>query len=266
MNPTLSAYVPVAHRALLWQLVKREVQAKYRGSVLGMAWTVLTPLLMLAVYTFVFREVFKARWGSGDGGGVEFAIFSFAGLVAYTWFADVVARAPRLVLEQPNLVKRVVFPLPLLAWVAVGSGALSLLVNSAVLLVAAVAAGYAHLTAVWLPLVWLPLLPLMLGLAWFLSALGVYLRDVGQVIGLVLSLLMFLSPIFYPASALPAAMQPWLLFNPLTLILEQTRAVLLLGAMPDLAALGLHFVVALLVAAAGAAWFQATRKGFADVL
>lgn len=261
-----SPYLPLSHRALIWQLIKREVQAKYRGSVLGLAWTFLTPLLMLAVYTFVFREIFKARWGTGEGGGVEFAIFAFAGLVALSWFNDVIGRAPRLVLEQPNLVKRVVFPLPVLAWVAVGSGAVTLLVNAFVLLLASTLAGYAHLTALWLPLVWLPLLPLLLGLTWFLSALGVYLRDIGQVIGLALTLLMFLSPVFYPASALPEKLQPWLFLNPLTLIMEQTRAVLLLGQTPDFAALALHFIVALLIAALGAAWFQATRKGFADVL
>lgn len=261
-----SSYLPLQHRALIWQLVKREVQAKYRGSVLGLAWTFLTPLLMLAVYTFVFREIFKARWGTGEGGGVEFAIYAFAGLVALSWFSEVIGRAPRLVLEQPNLVKRVVFPLPLLAWVAVGSGTVTLLVNAFVLLLASTLAGYAHLTAVWLPLVWLPLLPLMLGLTWFLAALGVYVRDVGQVIGLLLTLLMFLSPVFYPASALPAKMQPWLFLNPLTLIMEQTRAVLLLGQTPDFAALALHLCAALVVAALGAAWFQLTRKGFADVL
>lgn len=266
MNSSLSAFLPISHRALVWQLVKREVQAKYRGSVLGLTWTFLTPLLMLAVYTFVFREIFKARWGSGEGGGVEFAIYAFAGLVALSWFSEVIGRAPRLVLEQPNLVKRVVFPLPLLAWVAVGSGTLTLLINAFVLLVASVAAGYAHLTAVWLPLVWLPLLPLMLGLTWFLSALGVYLRDVGQVIGLMLTLLMFLSPVFYPASALPAKMQPWLFLNPLTLIMEQTRAVLLLGQMPDFSALLISFLAGTVVAVLGAIWFQTTRKGFADVL
>ena len=262
----LAAYLPFSQRALVWQLIQREVQARYRGSVLGVAWSFLTPLLMLAVYTFVFREVFKARWGQGDGGGFEFALFAFAGLVVMGWFAEVVGRAPRLVLEQPNLVKRVVFPLPLLAWVAVLGGGFTLLINASVLLLAAWVAGYAHITALWLPLVWLPLVPLMLGITWFLSALGVYVRDVGQVIGLLLNLLMFLSPVFYPASALPAQWQPWLRLNPLTLIMEQTREVLLLGHAPDLPALLLHLLVALVIAALGAAWFAATRKGFADVL
>lgn len=253
-------------RSLVWQFVKRDVQSRYRGSWLGLGWSFLTPLAMLAVYTFVFREVFQSRWGQGDGGGVDFALRMYAGLVVFNFFAECVGRAPRLIVDQPNLVKKVVFPLELLAWVSSLAGVFHLAVNAAVLLLVALLAGYGHVSMLVLPLVWLPLLPLVLGISWFLAALGVYLRDIGQVIGLVISLLMFMSPIFYPVSAMPERWRFWLHLNPLTLIIEDTRLVLLDGALPALLPLFLHFALALLVAFLGAAWFRATRKGFADVL
>ncbi len=253
-------------RSLVWQFVKRDVQSRYRGSWLGLGWSFLTPLAMLAVYTFVFREVFQSRWGQGNGGGVDFALRMYAGLVVFNFFAECIGRAPRLIVDQPNLVKKVVFPLELLAWVSSLAGVFHLLVNAAVLLIVALITGYGHLSMLMLPLVWLPLLPLVLGMSWFLAALGVYLRDIGQVIGLAISLLMFMSPIFYPVSAMPERWRFWLHLNPLTLIIEDTRLVLLDGVLPALGPLALHFAAALLVAFLGAAWFRATRKGFADVL
>lgn len=254
------------HRSLVWQLVKRDVLSRYRGSWMGLSWSFLTPLLMLAVYTFVFREVFQARWGEAGGDGLDFALRMYAGLVVFNFFAECVTRSPRLIVDQPNLVKKVVFPLHLLAWVSTGSGLFHLAVNTVVLLLAAVAAGYGHPTMLLLPLVWLPLLPLILGLTWFLAALGVYLRDIGQVTGLVVSLMMFMSPIFYPVSALPERWRFWLHLNPLTLIIENTRHVVLDGTLPQALPLLAYLAVALVVAMCGAAWFHATRKGFADVI
>lgn len=254
------------HRSLVWQFVKRDIQARYRGSSLGMAWSFITPLLMLAVYTFVFREVFKARWGSGEGGGLEFALYVYAGLVVFNFFAEIANRAPRLIVDQPNLVKKVVFPLDLLAWVALLAASFHLLVSSAVLLLAALWAGYASWSMLWLPLVWLPLFPLLLGLSWFLAGLGVYLRDIGQLLNLLISLLMFLTPIFYPVSALPERWRPWLALNPLVPLIEDTRRVLLQGEWPDFHRLTLMLAFSLLVAVLGRLWFRITRRGFADVL
>jgi lipopolysaccharide transport system permease protein len=256
----------IRQRSLIWQFVKRDVQSRYRGSWLGLGWSFLTPLLMLAVYTFVFREVFQSRWGQGNGGGVDFALRMYAGLVVFNFFAECVARAPRLIVDQPNLVKKVVFPLELLAWVSTFSGLFHLAVNAFVLLLAALVAGYGQPTMLLLPLVWLPLLPLVLGCSWFLASLGVYIRDIGQVIGLAISLLMFMSPIFYPVSAMPERWRFWLHLNPLTLIIENTRLVLLDGGVPNMLLLSTYFLVALLIAVLGGWWFQATRKGFADVL
>lgn len=260
-------FLPLNQRTLIWQFTRRDVLARYRGSLLGFGWSFLTPLLMLAVYTFVFRVVFKARWTGGAESDFEFALQVYAGLIVFTLFAEVVNRAPRLVLEQPNLVQKVMFPLEVLPWVAVLAGLFHLALNLAALLAAAaIARGGLPLSVLALPLVLAPFVPLLLGLGWFLASFGVFVRDVGQVTTLGVSLLMFLSPVFYPVSSLPESWRPWLAANPLTPVIEQLRHVVLDGLWPDWPQLALHLAIASVVAWAGARWFAATRKGFADVI
>lgn len=265
--PNHAYFLPLRQRTLIWQFARRDVLARYRGSLLGLGWSFLTPLLMLAVYTFVFRVVFKARWADGAGGDFEFALQVYAGLIVFTLFAEVVNRAPRLVLEQPNLVKKVVFPLEILPWVAVLAGLFHVALNLVVLLAAAaIARGGLPLSTLALPLVLAPFVPLLLGLAWFLASFGVFVRDVGQIASLAVSLLMFLSPVFYPVSALPERWQPWLQANPLTPVIEQLRRVALDGLWPDWMQLALNLAIGCVFAWAGARWFAATRRGFADVI
>ncbi len=256
------------HRHLIWQLTRREVIGRYRGSFLGLFWSFFNPLLMLAIYTFVFSVVFQARWGGGaQTGRMEFALILFAGLIVFNLFAEIVSRAPGLIVGHPDYVKKVVFPLQILPVVAAGSALFHALVSLAVLLLAYL---LFHFSLPWtvllLPLVLLPLLILTVGLAWFLASLGVFLRDVAQAIGLLTTALLFLSPIFFPAAALPEAIRPYLFLNPLALIIEQTREVLIWGRMPDWGGLALYALVSFGVAGAGLLWFEKTRKGFADVL
>ena len=241
---------------------------RYRGSLLGLAWSFLTPLLMLGVYSFVFVGVFQAKWpGAGQGGGTEFVLQLFAGLLVFNFFAEVANRAPNLIVEQPNLVKKVIFPVELLSWVTVLSGLFHLTISVATLLVALlVFRGGLPITALALPLVLLSFLPFLLGLSWFLSAAGVFVRDVGQMMAMVVSLSMFMSPIFYSISSLGERAQFWMHLNPLTLIIGQVRTVLLQGQWPAWGALGLYALLATLFAVAGGMFFQLTRKGFADVL
>lgn len=255
------------HHDLLRHLAWREITGRYRGSWLGLAWTVLTPLSMLAVYTFVFGVVFVPRLGTGSANSpFDFALSLFAGLIVFNFFAEVINRAPGLIVAHPNYVKKVVFPLYLLPLAAVGAAVFHAAVSS--LLLCAVLALLGRLSPwAWaLPLAWLPYVLLVQGLAWGLAALGVYLRDIGQIVGMATTALLFLSPVFYPLAALPPALQLWVYLNPLTLPIEATRALLMGGQMPGAGTLLGYTAIACLTASAGALWFAKTEKGFADVL
>lgn len=248
-------------------LIKREVVGRYRGSMLGLFWSFLNPVFMLVVYTFVFSVVFKARWNAGSDSKTEFALVLFAGLLVFNLFAECVNRAPALILSNSNYVKKVVFPLEILPGVAMGAAFFHTLVSLIVWMVFyLVFFGLPNLTALLFPIVLLPLLFFTMGVSWFLASLGVYLRDAGQFIGIITTALLFLSPIFYPITALPEAYQPYLLLNPLTLVIEQARGVLIWGQQPDGVLYGGYLVASVLIAWLGFAWFQKTRKGFADVL
>jgi lipopolysaccharide transport system permease protein len=255
------------NRNLIITMVKREVVGRYRGSFIGIAWSFFNPLLILAVYTFVFSVVFKARWGGGSGSKTEFALVLFAGLIVFNLFAECINRAPSLILANVNYVKKVVFPLEILPWVALGSAMFHAVISLGVWLTAyALFFGLPHVTALLLPLVFLPLALLIMGLSWILVSLGVYLRDVSQIVAILTTVLMFLSPIFYPITALPEAFRSFLLLNPLTPAIEQTRNVLFWGKIPGVTMLGVYFLSTACIAFIGFAWFQKTRKGFADVL
>jgi lipopolysaccharide transport system permease protein len=254
-------------RSLVWEMTKRDVIGRYRGSAMGILWSFLNPILMLTVYTFVFNVVFRARWGTEDTSKVEFAIILFVGLIIHALFAECVNRAPGLVLGNVNYVKKVVFPLEILPWVSMGSALFHLLISVLVLLAAfALTHFYLNWTAVFLPLLLLPLVLLTMGVTWFVASVGVFLRDVGQTTGIVTMVMLFLSPVFFPVSALPAGYQVLLHVNPLTFMIEQARDVLVWGRLPDWQGLAVYFLASLLVAWLGLVWFQKTRRGFADVL
>lgn len=258
---------PWRNRSLLMQMVIREILGRYRGSLFGLVWSLFNPLLMLAVYTFVFSVVFKARWQMEMEGETEFAIVLFAGMIVFGLFSECLNRAPNLILENPNFVKKVVFPLEIFPWVSVGAAFFHVLISLVVLLLFMLLAGNPwHATIILLPLVVLPVIFLALGLGWLLGSLGVYLRDVGQTIGLATTALMFLSPVFYPLSALPEELRPYLALNPLAFVIESARDVLIWGRVPDLPRSVTHTVFSMLVAWGGFFWFQKTRRGFADVL
>lgn len=258
------------NRDLIRQMTWREVLGRYRGSLFGLAWSFFNPVLMLVVYTFVFSGVFKARWvveGDVQASHAQFALVLFVGLILNGLFAEILNRAPSLVLGNVNYVKKVVFPLEILPVIAAGAAVFHGLVSTGVLVAAILLVnGSLPWTAVFAPLVMVPLVVLALGFAWFLASLGVYLRDVGQTIGILTTVLMFLAPVFYPTAALPEFIRPWLLLNPLTLVIEQARDVLIWGRLPSWRGLLIYSGVAVSCAWFGYVWFQRTRKGFADVL
>jgi len=253
---------------LVKELTLREIYTKYKGSMLGIFWAILTPIAMLLVFTFVFGGIFKAKWpGIEVTGRVDFAINLYIGLSIFWFFADILSRAPGLIISTPNFVKKVIFPLEILPVVSLLSGVFHLLINFSLIFIALLLTkGSISLYVFVLPVVLIITFPLLLGASLFLSSLGVYARDISAVIGVVINMLMFLSPVFYPLSAIPKNFQ-WLFeFNPTTLIIESSRAILIHNTLPDWHKLAVYFIVSSLILILGYKVFNATRKGFADVI
>jgi lipopolysaccharide transport system permease protein len=257
----------LAHRKLIISLTQRDITARYKGSMLGIAWLIVQPLATLLVYTFVFSVVFKARWAGGNDSRSEFALILFAGLLVFNFFAESITRAPSLVVSNPSYVKKVVFPLEILAFVNMSTALFYAIVSLLILVVFYVCLlGMPPITVLALPLVLIPLAMLMLGMSWLLSSLGVFVRDITHVMGLAVTLLLFLSPVFYPISALPPLFQQLMHLNPLSFVIEQSRNVLIWGRLPHATGLCVYWLSCGALMWLGFAWFQKTRKGFADVL
>lgn len=264
--PALAASI-WTHRHLIVQMTKREIAVRYRGSAIGLAWSVIHPVLMLAVYTFVFSMVFKSRWGSMSESKSEFALTLFAGLILFNLFSDCINKAPAIVPGNINYVKKIIFPLEILPVVSLTTALFQWLVALAVWLVFYIALfGIPPLTVLMLPLVIVPLVLSTLGCSWILASFGVYLRDTVHIVGFLTSVLLFLSPVFYPLSAIPQPYQPLMMLNPLTITIEQARSVMLLSQSPNWLVWGVFLLFSLIIAWLGFALFQKTRRGFADIL
>jgi lipopolysaccharide transport system permease protein len=257
--------LPFDNANLIYQLTKREVVGRYKGSALGLLWSFIIPLVMLGVYTFVFGMVFKARWGVD--GGPNFSVLLFTGLIFHAFLAECLTSSPGVILSKPNFVKKVVFPLEILPIVSVLTALFHFLVSLFILFFAVlITEGSIPLTWLALPAVFLPLFFLGVSVSWLLASLGVYLRDIGQMTGVLATLLMFLCPIFYPLSAIPEAYQPYILLNPLSFIVENARNILVFGEWPNFSGLAIYGLVTSMLSFLSFIWFSKTRKGFADVL
>ena len=255
------------NKSLTWELSKREVLGRYRGASFGLAWSVISPFLMLGVYAFAFGTVMKSRWPHQAGGDHPYAVILFVGLIVHGFFAECLTRAPTLVVGNPNFVKRVVFPLDVLPWPMMFSALFHALINAFVLAVLMlVLEHHLHPTLLLLPLIFIPLLLITMGLSWFLASVGVYFRDISQVMPVVVTAMLFLSSAIIPVSILPPHLQTLFYLNPLTFFIDEARVVVLMGGWPNWGALALATAGGLLVAWLGHAWFMATQRGFADVI
>jgi len=257
-------------RANLWflfrQLVLRELSARYRATTLGLLWVILQPLLMLAIYTLVFSGIFKVRWG-GEQSSAGFALVLFAGLIVFNFFADVFVSSPTAVSSQPNYVKKVVFPVALLGAVRVASAAVPAIAGLALLFCAQwIASDPPSPWFLLSPLVLVSMVPMLLGISWLMSGFGVYLHDITQVAGVLVSMLLFLSPIFFPATAMPAEVRFLVDFNPLVAPMEQLRALTVYGHAADFGSLAVYFALSCVFAAAAYRLFVRLSHGFSDVL
>ncbi len=255
------------NRQLIFQMTKRDILSQYRGSIFGLAWSFFIPLILLGIYSFVFSTVFKARWDTGGNSKTEFALVLFVGMIVHGFFTENLNRAPALILNNVSYVKKVIFPVEILPWISMGvitfQTLISLLVWSLFYLVVNLELNW---TLVFVPVVLFPLMLMAIGMSWFLSSLGVYFRDIGQLTGTITTILLFMSPIFYPASMLPESFQTLIYINPLTFFIEQLRDVLMWGKLPDWHGLIISYVAGVAVAWIGFYGFQKARRGFADVL
>lgn len=253
---------------LLFSLAGRDFKLKYRESILGAVWSVLVPLVMLGLYTAIFSTIFSARWGGEPVvNKVDYAVILFIGLIVYGIFADTIARAPTVITTNPGFVKKVVFPLEVLPGVVI----LSALYNAAMECVALLmflcfsSFGF-HWEALLFPIVLIPFLTMVYGLALIFSSLGVFIRDFGQFAGLVARVMMYILPVLYPAKIFPEPWRSAMEGNPLAVFVEQMRALVLHGKLPEWSQLGVASVWSLVILAIGSFWFQKTRRAFADVI
>ncbi|WED42827.1 ABC transporter permease [Legionella cardiaca] len=254
------------HRDLTYQLIKRDILNKYRGSFMGLLWVILSPLLMLGLYTFTFGIILRARW-PGVTDSLMYALLVYVGLSIFNFFSECLNRAPNLIVSNPNLVKKIIFPLEIYPWVIIGSAGFFAIINSLILcFFCFLKLGTIHFGILLLPLLYLPLIFLTLGLCWFLCSAGVYFRDISHMMGFILQIIMYLSPIFYSTLNLPPALQKFLFISPLTYIIEQARGIIIFGNAFNWSSFIVYCCIGLGFAVLGFVWFQKTRDGFADVL
>lgn len=248
-------------------LAKREIASRYKGSLLGYLWAVITPLLLLLVYTFVFGSVFKSRWVGFDTTSGDFAIVLFIGMLTYNIFSDCVSRSPWLITGNANFVKKVIFPVAILPVINVITSVFNFCMGFVPwIILNSYFHGLPPATIVLLPIYILPVILIGLGGSWLISALGVYFRDVGQFIGVVVMLLMFCSPVFYSVTAVPEKFRVFFNLNPIASTIEMVRQVCIFGTIPALSDFINTILFSLIVAIFGYLFFMKSKKGFADVL
>jgi lipopolysaccharide transport system permease protein len=256
------------YRNLIWLMARRELQAGYKGSIFGFGWTVLQPLLMLCVYTFVFSVIFKGRWGiASDGSQTSFALVLFLGLITFRLFSEMIGSASQLVSHNSVYVKKVQFPLEILPIVRLLNILVDTFISLAVLMVGVILFGQKiHMTALLLPVVWIPMLLLSLGAGYALAALGVFIRDIHKIAGILTTLLFFASAIFYPIESVPEPYRILFRINPLALFVEFSRKLVFWGDMPDWTLYGIWLILAAGLFTAGTFLFVRSKRAFADVL
>lgn len=263
LNPIRIANNIIRHRYLIGQLVKRDVLLRYRGAMFGIAWMFLNPLLMLAIFAVIFGQVFQARWQ--QQAGIPYWLLLYIGLIIFNLFAEPVGRAPATVRGHPSYVKKIVFPVEILPLVPLCAGLIHAIFNGLILTVALAWTGHLSPSLILLPILVTPVLLLGVGLAWFLAAWGVFIKDMSQIIPLFIQMLLFMSPVLYPASAAPQTLQPLYDVNPLGVVIEAARAAVA-GLPICWSAWGLSLASGLAVALLGLAFFNHARDEFADAL
>lgn len=253
------------HRSIIKSYVKRDFTGRYKGSIFGSLWTVINPLVILGIYTFVFSGIFRIKFGS-EGGLLNFAIYTFCGMIAWTAFSDAIGRSATIISENANLVKKVVFPLETLPVYIALSGLLTQIIGSTIMVIIVLVTKYQlHWTLIYLPLLMFLQVLFTIGLSWFISSLGVFIKDISHIIGLVLLAWMFLTPIMYPESMVPERFK-FILLNPLAMLVSSYRSVIIEGQQPDFIRLIILSFFIIVIFCAGYEFFGRAKTAFSDVI
>ncbi len=252
---------------LIFQLTKRNIEARFKGAALGVLWSFFTPILMLVVYTFVFGVILDIRWINQEGGNLEFATILFSGLIVHTYFSDCLQASTELIVSNRQYVKKVVFPLETLSWVAAFTALFQLVVSILVLISYLLIINQSlSWTIIFLPIIIFPLMIMALGFSWLISAVTVYVRDLRQIIGPLTLILLFVSPIFYPATNLPSNLRFLIYVNPISWVVDESRNLILWGTLPDLNGALIYYSASIAIAWFGLFCFKNLRLGFSDVI
>ncbi|NEN84307.1 ABC transporter permease [Paenibacillus elgii] len=256
------------HRNLLFQFVQRDIVARYRGSYLGLVWTLVQPLVMLVVYSFVFSVIFKVKWGNAEGvSKLDFAMVTFAGLIIFQIFSEPMYRSTAILSANSNYVKKVVFPLEILPTSAVFSGIIlnmfSMIILIATLFFYQYPVGWNLLL---IPVLILPLTLFTLGFSYIVTTLGVFFKDLGQAMGIIMNILFYISPVFYPVTAVPKEFQIYMNLNPLTFFVESFRAITIYNTQPNWMNYIVMLIISLFLFFLGSTLFNKSKETFSDVI
>ncbi|ABM05144.1 ABC-2 type transporter permease protein [Psychromonas ingrahamii 37] len=254
------------NKRLIISLTRRDILQRYQGSLLGVFWSILTPIVMLAIYTFIFSVVFKAKWGIG-GDKYQFSMLLFSGLILFNFFSDILSRSPELLVSHSNYVTKVIFPVEILPWVITLSALFNFILSFIIWFIFyTLLIGLPALSVIFTPAIVIPFCFLCCGLSYIISATGVYLKDTNQLVALLVTAMMFLTPIFYPISALPEKYQVYMYLNPITNVIEMFRDIAIYNNSITLNGYAIYFFSSAFIYLLGFLWFQKLRKGFSDVL
>lgn len=264
----LPFYILKSNKDLFKQLISRDVESKYRGSYLGILWNFLTPLLMLAVYTFVFGVVFKAKWEYQiTNNKAEFALTLFSGIIMYNFFSEALNRAPSLILSNVNYVKKVIFPIELLSISNIGSLLVQMGFNLIIIILGKVIFLHSFSWKIIIfPLILIPLIFLTLGMSWLFSAVGVFIRDMQQTASIIVLVLGYMTPVFYPITLVPEKIRWIMRLNPLTFIVDSGRKILIYNILPDVHQYLLILFISYLIMMLGLKFFRKVKSDFSDAL
>lgn len=256
------------NRDLFVQSLTREIVQKYRGSYLGILWNFILPLVMLAVYSFIFGVIFKARWDQQmTDSKAEFALILFVGITLYNVFSETVGASPTLIITNVNYVKKVIYPLEILSMTSIGNSLVQLLFNLVIILLGkAIIIRHFDFMILFFPLVLLPLLLLVLGISWILSGIGVFIRDMRQAATIIILIFGYITPVFYPISSVPESFRWVMYLNPMTAIVNNARRVLIYGEFPDWLSLLITFFISYLIMLIGLMFFRKVKSNFSDAI